>query len=99
MPVRRKNGAVVTDGDLERLADEAEAGYDLSTWKRRPGRPSLGATRSGDHSPRIAVRVPERMRADLERYAIEEGKSVSQVLRGLAEEYVERRAREARRRR
>lgn len=96
MAVRTKSGEVITDADFERLADEAQAGYDLSTWKRRPGRPSLGATRSGDHSPRIAVRVPERVRADLERYAADEGKSVSQVLRGLAEDYVERRAREVR---
>ena len=96
MPVRMRHGEIITDGDLERLADEAETGYDLATWKRRPGRPPLDATRSGDHSPRLAVRVPEHVRADLERYAADEGKSVSQVLRGLAEEYVLRRAREAR---
>lgn len=94
MAVRTKHGEVMTDADLERLADEAEAGYDLSTWKRRPGRPSLDGSGSGDHSPRIAMRVPERLKAELERCAADEGKSVSQVLRGLAEEYVMRRARE-----
>jgi hypothetical protein len=31
MAVRTKNGRVVTDADLDRMADEAEAGYDLST--------------------------------------------------------------------
>jgi hypothetical protein len=98
MAVRTKSGEVLTDADFERLADEAEAGYDLSTWKPRRGRPSLslGPTGAGSHSPRIAVRVPESVRADLERYAADEGKSVSQVLRGLAEEYVQRRAGEAR---
>jgi CopG-like RHH_1 or ribbon-helix-helix domain, RHH_5 len=94
MAVRTRNGHVVTDADLVRMAEEAEAGYDLSTWKRHPGRPSLDATRAGQHSPRIEARVPENLRAEMAHYASEEGKSVSEVLRGLAERYVvERRSR------
>ena len=92
MAVRTRNGRVVTDADLERMAAEAEAGYDLSTWKRRPGRPPLDAARTGEHSPRIATRVPERLRAEVTFYAAEDGKSVSEVLRDLVEEYVARRS-------
>ena len=92
MTIRTKNGQMVTDADLDRMADEAEAGYDLSTWKPRRGRPALAAGAAGDHSPRIATRVPERLRADLERYSVAEGKTVSQVLRGLVEDYVRRRS-------
>ncbi len=91
MAVRTKNGQPVTDADLERLADEAQAGYDLSTWKRRRGRPPLAALLAGDRSPRIATRLPEQLHEDLERCAADEGRSVSQVLRSLVEEYVSRR--------
>ena len=92
MTVRTKNGEVITDADLERLAGEAAAGYDLSRWKRRRGRPSLDASQGSDHSPRIATRVPERLRDALERHSADEGKTVGQVLRGLAEDYVRRRS-------
>lgn len=34
-PVRTASGKVLTNEDLERLADEAEAGYDLSRAKPR----------------------------------------------------------------
>jgi hypothetical protein len=91
MAVRARNGEVVTEADLERFADEAEVGYDLSTWKRRPGRPPLNVGGSGAHSPRVAVRVPESLRSELERCAADEGKSVSEVLRRLVEDYVRHR--------
>jgi hypothetical protein len=95
MTIRTKHGRVITDADLDRMADEAEAGYDLSTWKPRRGRPSLDLAGAGAHSPRIATRIPEGLRSDLERCAIAEGKSVSQVIRGLIEDYVQQRTREA----
>jgi len=87
MAVRTKNGRTVTDADLDRLAGEAEAGYDLSTWKRRAGRPSLGARDTGRHSPRVSTRVPEELRARVTSRASAEGKSVSQVMRSLLESY------------
>jgi hypothetical protein len=84
--VRTKNGRVVTDADLDRMAVDAEAGYDLSTWKRRVGRPSLSAE-PGAHSPRIEARVPEALRRRVSARAAKEGKSVSAVVRLLLEEY------------
>jgi predicted DNA binding CopG/RHH family protein len=87
MAVRTKNGRAVTDADLDRMADEAEAGFDLSTWKRRPGRPSLSADNTNAHSPRITARVPEELRARVASRASAEGKSVSAVMRDLLEDY------------
>ena len=87
MAVRAKNGRVVTDADLDRMATEAEAGFDLSTWKRRAGRPSLSEANTGAHSPRITTRVPEELRTRVASRASSEGKSVSAVMRGLLEAY------------
>jgi Ribbon-helix-helix protein, copG family. len=87
MAVRTKNGRVVTDADLDRMAADAEAGYDLSTWKRRAGRPSLSGTNTGAHSPRITTRVPEELRARVASRASSEGKSVGAVMRSLLEGY------------
>ena len=87
MAVRTRSGRVVTDADLDRMAVEAEAGYDLSTWKRRAGRPALGASNAGAHSPRITARVPEELRARVASRASLEGKSVSAVMRDLLEAY------------
>ena len=87
MAVRTKKGRVVTDADLDRMAVEAEAGYDLSTWKRRAGRPSLSGTNTNAHSPRVTTRVPEELRAKVASRASSEGKSVSAVMRSLLEVY------------
>ena len=36
-------GKPITDADIERMADEAEAGYDLTTLRPRGGRPPMGS--------------------------------------------------------
>lgn len=86
-PVVTKGGRVLTEEDVERLADEFEAGFDLSTWTPRPGRPGLdvGATA---HAPRIAVRLPESLHRRVRSRAASEGRSVSNIVRVLLEEYV-----------
>jgi hypothetical protein len=89
------DGRVLTDADLDRLADEAEVGYDLSTWIRRPGRPTIDASTERGHSPKIETRVPAAIRRDLARFAAEDGRTVSAVLRELAEGYVRERRRHA----
>lgn len=92
MAVRTRGGRAVTDDDLDRMATEAEAGFDLSTWTPRRGRPSLGDGPSGVHAPRLATRVPQRLHDDVVRYAAEDGVSVSEVMRDLLEGYVRRRS-------
>jgi len=83
-----KSGRRLTGADIERLADEAERGFDLSTWVPRPGRPRLEATAT-EHSPRIAVRVPASLHRRVASRAAEEGQSVSRIVRRLLEEYAE----------
>jgi len=86
-----KSGRTLTAADIERLADELESDdFDLSTWEMRPrvlGRPALEPS-SNEHSPRIAVRIPASLRGRVELRARAEGRSLSQVVRGLLEDYV-----------
>ncbi len=86
MEVRTKSGRVLSDAGLDRLADWAEAGFDLSTWRPRPGRPFLDDGSHG-HAPRISVRVPVALRDRATAKAAAEGRTVSQVLRSLLAEY------------
>ena len=81
-----KSGREVSADDLDRLARKADAGFDLSIWTRRRGRPSLSAE-VGVHSPRIEARVPEALHRRVSARAAREGKSVSAVIRQLLEEY------------
>ena len=81
-----KSGRTLTEADIEKLADELEAGVDLSTWEPRPGRPRLESTAT-EHSPRIAVRVPASLHRRVSSRAAAEGQSVSRVVRRLLEEY------------
>ena len=85
-----KSGHTLTEADVERLADEAERGYDLSKWVHRRGRPPLEPGRE-EPSPRIAVRVPASLHRRVTSQAAAEGRSVSEVVRGLLEDYVQQR--------
>jgi predicted HicB family RNase H-like nuclease len=85
-----KGGRRLSGDDLDRLADEAEAGFDLSSWSPRRGRPSL-SVEPGAHSPRIEARVPQELHRRVSSRAASEGKSVSAVLRQLLEEYARER--------
>jgi predicted HicB family RNase H-like nuclease len=87
--MKRKSGGVLTEADVEALADQFERGVDLSKWRPRPGRPSLSAT-PGEHSPRIAVRVPAELHRRVLDRAEAEGLSLSQVMRRLLESYAGR---------
>jgi Ribbon-helix-helix protein, copG family len=77
---------MASDADLDRLAERAELGFDLSTWRPRRGRPSLDATAEG-HSPRVEVRVPAALRDRVRKRAAAEGRNLSDVLRELLEAY------------
>lgn len=78
-----KAGHELTQADVVELAQEADAGYDLSRARRRPvGRPSLGEAGT---SPRVSVRVdPSAYRALRERAAVD-ATTVSAVARRLLE--------------
>lgn len=86
MALVTKSGQILTDADLDRLADEAEAGLDLTGWRPRRGRPRLDA-HATEHSPRVSVRIPAAIRDRVQARATAEGRSISEVLRSLLEEY------------
>ncbi|HXM87351.1 MAG TPA: ribbon-helix-helix domain-containing protein [Solirubrobacteraceae bacterium] len=84
------SGEVLTDEDIEALADEAERGYNLSKATNvTVGRPSLGANGA---SPRVQVRVDPDLAEALRARALKERRSVSEVARTALREYVDRAA-------
>lgn len=85
---RTASGEVLTDEDIEGLADEAERGYDLDqATKVTAGRPSLGMK---GVSPRVQVRVDPDLAEALRARARSEHRSVSEIARTALREYVNR---------
>lgn len=85
MTVKTKSGRLLTESDIQELADKAERGFDLSRWHPRRGRPSL--TAPGEHSPRVSARVPEDLYRRATARAASEGKTMSEVVRSLVTGY------------
>lgn len=83
--LRTKRGDVLTDQTIDALADEAEAGYDLSQARpQRVGRPSLEA----GISPRVSFRASRRVYEAARERAAKEGRSVSELAREAMERYM-----------
>ncbi|MBV8529638.1 MAG: CopG family transcriptional regulator [Candidatus Dormibacteraeota bacterium] len=83
--MRTRSGKVLTDRDVEDLAREAEAGYDLAQAKRRKvGRPSL----SVGTSPRVQFRIEPDVFEKAKKKAASESRSLSDVGRALFDDYV-----------
>jgi hypothetical protein len=80
-----KSGTVITEEVADELAREAEAGYDLSKW-RRGGRPSLAG--GAGHSPRVNFRVTPALYENAAARAEQEGKTISELAREALERYV-----------
>ncbi|MDP9075186.1 MAG: CopG family transcriptional regulator [Actinomycetota bacterium] len=83
-----KSGRVLKEADLDALAAEAEAGYDLDRLTPRPwlGRPTLGHGRGP--SPRINVRLAPAVYEAVVRRAKKDGRKVSEVAREAVEKFV-----------
>ena len=85
--LKSKKGTKLSKAAVDKLASEAEAGYDLSMAKRqhvRPGRPSLGE----GESPRITYRVAPALFERAKKKAASEGRTVSEVARDALQKYV-----------
>ena len=82
-PITHK-GRVITDAEIQAMADEAEAGYDVTKLKRRPGRPSLGAS-AADVFP---VRLEPELRAALDSRAEAEQTTASHIVRNALRAYL-----------
>lgn len=86
--VRTKGAKTLSAAEIERLANRAEQGFDLSQWRPRRGRPWLSATEPG-RSARIGARVPDDLYRRATERAAAAGKSISEVVRGLLAAYAE----------
>jgi uncharacterized protein (DUF4415 family) len=81
-----KSGRPITDQDVEKLAAEAAAGYDVETLiarRNKRGRPTIGATPASVESVRLD---PELRRQLLER-AEADGTTPSELIREALRRY------------
>jgi len=73
-----ETGKVLTDADIEAMADEAERGYDVEALKsRRRGRPMLGTA----PAEVVPVRLDPDLRQAVEARAQAEHKTTSEIIR------------------
>lgn len=82
-----KSGKPITDADIEALADEAEAGYDVDALiarRGKRGRPTLGSAPAAVES----VRIDPELRDELTARAAAEGVSPSELIRKALREYL-----------
>ena len=74
---RSKAGVELTDEMLDRMAEEAEAGLDVTKLRRRPGRPAMG---SGP-ADALPVRLDPELRQALDDRAAAEHTTASDIVR------------------
>lgn len=70
-------GTPITDADIERMADEAEAGYDSTRLRPRGGRPLMGTA----PAEVVPVRLDPDLRAAVEARAIADHTTTSDIIR------------------
>ena len=84
--IRTKAGKVLTEEDIERIADEVESDGPVVFSAMRPvGRPSLDGNGT---SPRLSFRIPRDLWEAAAERAIEEERTVSAVAREALEKYL-----------
>lgn len=77
-PYTTKTGKVLTDADIEAMAEEAERGYDVETLKtRRRGRPMLGTA----PAEVVPVRLDPDLKQAVEARAEAERTTASEIIR------------------
>ena len=81
---RTKAGVELTDEVLEQMAQEAEAGLDVTKLQRRPGRPAMG---SGP-ADALPVRLDPELRQALDDRAAAEHTTASDVVREALRRYL-----------
>lgn len=81
---KSRSGIELTDDVIERMADEAEAGLEVSKLRRRPGRPRMGSAPAEG----LPVRFEPELREALEERAEAEGVSAGEVVRRAVREYL-----------
>jgi hypothetical protein len=81
---RTKSGVELTPDALDRMSKEAEAGLDVGTLRRRPGRPSMG---SGP-ADALPVRLDPELRRAVDERAAAEHTTSSEVVREALRRYL-----------
>jgi hypothetical protein len=81
---RTKAGVELTDAVLDRMAEEAEAGLDVTKLRRRPGRPAMG---SGP-ADTLPVRLDPELRQELDARAASDHTTASDVVREALRRYL-----------
>ena len=81
---RSKAGVELTDEVLDRMAEEAEAGLDVTKLRRRPGRPAMG---SGP-ADALPVRLDPELRKALDDRAAAEQTTASDIVRAALRRYL-----------
>jgi len=89
MPERRlhgrsKAGVELTDEVLDRMADEAEDGLDVTKLRRRPGRPAMGSAPAES----FPVRLEPELRRALDERAAAEDTPASEIVREALRRYL-----------
>jgi hypothetical protein len=83
---RTASGKRITDELVEKLADKAEAGYDVDeTLRRRGGRPPIGSAPASVES----VRLDPELREALARRAERDHETTSSVIRKALRKYLQ----------
>ena len=81
-----RSGEVLTDAVIERLAAEAEAGFDVDEiLRRRAGRPAMGSGPAAVESVRLDPELSRALRDRAER----DGRTSSDVIRDALREYLQ----------
>ena len=81
---RSKAGVELTDEVLDRMADEAEDGLDVTKLRRRPGRPAMGST----PAEAFPVRLEPELRRALDERAAADAMPASEVVREALRRYL-----------
>ena len=77
-------GVELTDEVLKVLADEAEAGLDVSKLRRRRGRPTMGSAAAET----LPVRLEPELRRAVDERAAQERTTASDVVREALRKYL-----------
>ncbi len=79
------SGVPITDELIERLAAKAEAGFDVETLRRPPGRPPIGSAPAKVES----VRLDPELRLGLSKRARHDHEATSSVIRKALRQFLE----------
>jgi hypothetical protein len=83
---KTKTGRILTDADIEAMADEAEQGYDVEPlMRRRRGRPMIGAA----PSEVVPVRLDPALRQAVEARAQADYTTASDVIRQALRKFLD----------